>query len=71
MIPYNLNLVSQPAWRITLVHWFAQLIGVYIHVEGLPFGSTRIWQRSRQAKTLVGAQGADAAYKTTEKSATH
>jgi hypothetical protein len=57
-MPYNLNLISQPSWRVTLIHWLAKLIGAHIHVEGLPFGSTRIWKRTRTAKEYVGAPGA-------------
>ncbi len=38
----NLHLIEkQPRWRIALVAWFAKLVGVCIHVEGIPFGSVR------------------------------
>jgi hypothetical protein len=38
----NLQLVEdQPRWRVALVARFARLIGVLIHVEGIPFGSNR------------------------------
>lgn len=37
----NLHLVEdQPRWRVWLVARFAQLIGVLVHVEGIPFGKT-------------------------------
>ncbi len=38
----NLKLVEdQPRWRVAVVAIFAKLMGVLIHVEGIPFGSNR------------------------------
>lgn len=38
----NLKLIRwQPHWRVALVARFAQIVGVQIHVEGIPFGSSR------------------------------
>ena len=49
----NLKLIEdQPRWRVTTVALFAKLMGVLIHVEGIPFGSNR----TRNCKTS-GAMG--------------
>lgn len=38
----NLKFVEeQPHWRVALVAYFAKLMGVMIHIEGIPFGSSR------------------------------
>jgi hypothetical protein len=38
----NLRLIEYaPRWRIALVAHVARLLGVRIHVEGIPFGSNR------------------------------
>jgi hypothetical protein len=38
----NLQLIQdQPRWRVALVATIARLVGVLIHVEGIPFGSGR------------------------------
>lgn len=38
----NLKLIQcQPRWRVAVVAWFARVVGVMIHVEGLPLGSSR------------------------------
>lgn len=38
----NLQLIeNQPRWRVATVARFAKLMGVCIHVEGIPFGSNR------------------------------
>ena len=44
-MPYNLNLITQAAWRVTILHWVARALGVLVHVEGMPFGSTRNFKR--------------------------
>lgn len=47
----NLQLVEdQPRWRVAVVVYFAKLMGVCIHVEGLPFGSIR--SRKHPPKTM-------------------
>lgn len=46
----NLKLVEgQPHWRIWIVAWFARLMGALIHVEGIPFGSSRVYRKRRKA----------------------
>lgn len=53
----NLHLIErQPLWRVAVVARFAKLMGVLIHVEGIPFGSSR--SRRKEAGEGVGAQGA-------------
>lgn len=57
----NLQLVQdQPRWRVALVARFAQLMGVLIHVEGIPFGSNR--KRTRRPQDTMGAQGGQSTY---------
>jgi hypothetical protein len=49
----NLSLVkNQPRWRVAAVAAVAKLMGVVIHVEGVPFGSYR--SRSRHPQKEVG-----------------
>lgn len=51
----NLHLVEdQPRWRVWLVAWCARIIGVCIHVEGIPFGSNR--SRRNQAQRGLAQQ---------------
>lgn len=51
----SLHLIEhQPRWRVALVARFAQFIGVLIHVEGFPFGSSR---NNAQRGEVSGAQG--------------
>lgn len=51
----NLHLIeNQPHWRVALVALFAQLMGVLIHVEGIPFGSNR--SRKKQVSENLGGQ---------------
>lgn len=39
----NLKLIRDlPRWRVGVVHLFAKAMGVLIHVEGFPFGSSRL-----------------------------
>ena len=53
----NLKFIeSQPRWRVAVVALFAKLMGVLIHVEGIPFGSAR--SRKKQAPGLVGKASA-------------
>ena len=53
----NLKFVEgQPHWRVAVVARFAQLMGVLIHVEGIPFGSNR--KRTHRPQDSMGAQGA-------------
>lgn len=54
----NLQLIEdQPRWRVWLVANFAKLIGVCIHVEGIPFGSSRS-RKPKAGKYMDGAAGA-------------
>lgn len=49
----NLKFVEdQPRWRVGGVALFAKLMGVLIHVEGIPFGSGR--SRKKQTAGEVG-----------------
>lgn len=51
----NLHLVEdQPRWRVWLVAWCARILGVCIHVEGIPFGKNR--SRTNKAQQRLGAQ---------------
>lgn len=39
----NLHLIQgQPKWRVAVIAIMAKLLGILIHVEGLPFGSSRL-----------------------------
>lgn len=52
----NLHFVeNQPRWRVAIVARFARLIGVLIHVEGIPFGSSRNYSQRGES---AGSQGA-------------
>lgn len=33
---------DQPRWRVAAVAYFAKMMGVFIYVEGIPFGSNRL-----------------------------
>jgi hypothetical protein len=46
---------DQPRWRVAVVATFAKLMGVLIHVEGVPFGSSRSRQKRKHADGAVGA----------------
>jgi len=56
-------LEDQPQWRVAVVATFAKLLGVLIHVEGIPFGSNRT--RKRQASQAMGEAGNTASGQTT------
>jgi hypothetical protein len=52
----NLNLVErQPHWRVWLVAWFSRIMGVCIHVEGIPFGSSRLRKKRTEDQAEMGA----------------
>ncbi len=52
----NLQLIeNQPRWRVAIVARFAQLMGVCIHVEGIPFGSSRSRKERSEASETMGA----------------
>lgn len=54
----NLHLIEeQPRWRIAVVHWFAKAMGVCIHVEGIPFGSSRTRRMGQRESGEAGALG--------------
>ena len=50
---------SQPRWRVAVVHYFAKLMGVCIHVEGIPFGSPRK-RRAQEGERMAEAQSTSA-----------
>lgn len=53
----NLKFVEdQPRWRVAVVALFAKLIGVLIHVEGIPMGSNRSWKH-KAGESMGAAQG--------------
>lgn len=53
----NLKFVEcQPHWRVGIVALFTKLMGVLIHVEGIPMGSGR--SRKKQATGVVGEASA-------------
>lgn len=33
--------MKQPGWKVTVVHYIAKTLGLLVHVEGYPFGSSR------------------------------
>lgn len=38
----NANLIEHaPAWKLRIIHYVAKLLGVLVHVEGIPFGSPK------------------------------
>lgn len=49
------HIEHQPRWRIAVVHYFAKLMGVCIHVEGIPFGSPRK-RRTQTGEGMAEAQ---------------
>ena len=52
----NLKLIErQPHWRVRAVAWLSRMMGVLIHVEGIPFGSSRLCKRRPEAETALGA----------------
>ena len=53
----NLKLIERhPRWRVWVVANLAKLMGVQIHVEGIPFGSSRT--REPQARSgVAGSAG--------------
>lgn len=51
----NLKLIErQPRWRVWVVAWFSRVMGVCIHVEGIPFGSIRLRKVRTQAESPLG-----------------
>lgn len=48
------HIESQPRWRVAVVHYFAKLMGVCIHAEGIPFGSTRSRRKRAAAAGALG-----------------
>lgn len=43
-----------PFWRVALIHLLAKLLGVLVHVDGLPFGSARIYRASPEGRVSTG-----------------
>lgn len=42
----NVNLIRwQPRWRVAVVARVAQMLGILVHVEGIPFGSSRTMKK--------------------------
>jgi hypothetical protein len=41
----NLKLISQPAWKVLVVDFVARLLGVLVHIEGIPVGKKVIGLR--------------------------
>ena len=41
-------------WRVLPVHLVAKLFGVLVHVEGMPFGSNRIYRASPEGRVTAG-----------------
>lgn len=55
----NLHLIEeQPHWRVAFVHWFAKAMGVCVHVEGIPFGSSRTRRIGKRVSGESGQVGA-------------
>lgn len=51
----NLQLIErQPHWRVWMVAWFSRIMGVCIHVEGIPFGSSRLRKKRTEGETTMG-----------------
>jgi hypothetical protein len=52
---YNLHLIQgQPRWRVAVVALFAKAVGVCVHVEGFPFGSSRKRRNHLAENSLAG-----------------
>lgn len=47
-------------WRVLPVHLVAKLFGVLVKVEGMPFGSARIYRASPQVSAKNGCSGSPA-----------
>lgn len=44
-----------PQWRVLVIHIIAKLLGVLVHVDGMPLGSSRIYLNAIKAvKTANG-----------------
>ena len=67
----NLQLVErQPLWRVWIVANFAKLMGVCIHVEGIPFGSARTRKERTPSEIKMGtAAGGIGKYQSTKTTA--
>jgi hypothetical protein len=51
----NLRLVQQDAWRVRLIHYVAKAAGLLIHIDGIPFGSSRNNRRCLPASETAEA----------------
>jgi hypothetical protein len=53
----NLKFVEeQPKWRVAVVAYVAKIMGICIHVEGIPFGSARTRRKRAQTDEEMGAE---------------
>lgn len=39
-----------PKWKTLILHSLAKLLGVLIHIEGIPYGSTRTYFKKTDTK---------------------
>lgn len=46
-------LTEYARWRVVCIHYAAKLIGVTVHVEGFPYGSSRT-RRAQQGEAFSG-----------------
>lgn len=47
---------NQPHWRVLVVHHIAKIMGVLVHVEGCPFGSSRCWRKKTKGQLGTTAE---------------
>lgn len=50
----NQKLTQYPAWRLLPVHAVAKLFGVPVKVDGLPFGSNRLYRATPATSEVAG-----------------
>ena len=55
---HNRSLISQPTWRVYVIHLAAKALGVLAHVEGIPIGSSRLFPRRYRASFSSSLGGA-------------
>jgi hypothetical protein len=41
----NLKMISQPSWKVLVIDFVARMLGLLVHVEGIPVGSSRDYLR--------------------------
>ncbi|MBA8822617.1 hypothetical protein FHW00_004985 [Ochrobactrum sp. P6BSIII] len=44
--------MNEQGLRILIIHWIAKILGILIHINGMPFGSNRNLNRQSTFSTL-------------------